>query len=289
LKACSSKDDLIEEYTMKVILATCFIFLFYTGVSFAEKEAADAELSGRTIMLKNEQARKADQNEVATLTMTLVNKAGKTRTRTAHFTFDDSEPALRKTHFKFLSPKNVRGTAFVQLEHRERENDRWLYLPALRKTRRISGSDKTDSFVGTDLSFEDFEFSDGRVGGESKSYNVVREEERFGEDCWVIEALPITEEEKQESGYSKRIIWVSKDHYHAVFTEFYDHNDEFFKTMQLSDFKIIKLENSEEVRPYRIDVKTVKTGHRTIIEYTDLKIDQPLDVRIFTRNHLSRG
>ncbi len=274
---------------MKKILTICFLLLFYTDVSFAEKEPAGVELTGRAIMLKNEEARKADQNEVAILTMTLVNDAGKTRTRTANFTFDDSEPTLRKTHFEFLSPKNVRGTAFVQLEHRERENDRWLYLPALRKTRRISGSDKTDSFVGTDLSFEDFEFSDGLVGGESKSYKVVREEERFGEDCWVIEALPITEEEREASGYSKRVIWVSKDHYHAVFTEFYDHNGEFLKTMRLSDFRTIKLENSEEVRPYRIDVETKKTGHHTIIEYTDFKIDQPLDGVIFTRNHLSRG
>jgi outer membrane lipoprotein-sorting protein len=274
---------------MKTLLTTCLFVALYAQASYAANDATLAEPSGRDIMLKNEEARKADQNEVATLTMTLVNKAGKTRSRTAHFTFDDSEPALRKTHFKFLSPKNVRGTAFVQLEHRERENDRWLYLPALRKTRRISGSDKTDSFVGTDLSFEDFEFSDGLVGGESKSYHILREEERFGEDCWVIEALPTTEEEKQRSGYSKRIIWVSKEHYHAVFTEFYDHNDEFLKTMRLSDFQIIKLKNSEEVRPYRIDVETIKTGHRTVIEYTDFKIDQPLDGKIFTRNHLSRG
>ncbi len=264
------------------------IFCVFVALQATDEQASVA-LSGREIMLKNEEARKADLNEVAALSMTLGNKAGKTRTRTAHFTFDDSEPALRKTHFKFLSPKNVRGTAFVQLEHQGRENDRWLYLPALRKTRRISGSDKTDSFVGTDLTFEDFEFSDGLVGGESKSYKILREEEHFGEDCWVIEALPTTEEEKQDSGYSKRIIWISKDHYHAVFTEFYDHNGEFLKTMRLSDFQVIKLKNSEEVRPYRIEVETIKTGHRTIIEYSDFKIDQPLDGKMFTRNYLSRG
>ena len=108
---------------MKTLLTTCLFVALYAQASYAANDATLAEPSGRDIMLKNEEARKADQNEVATLTMTLVNKAGKTRSRTAHFTFDDSEPALRKTHFKFLSPKNVRGTAFVQLEHREREND----------------------------------------------------------------------------------------------------------------------------------------------------------------------
>lgn len=275
---------------MKKLFTVCALIGLQANVAFAGNLQPTADLTGREIMLKNEQARKADLSEVATLNMTLINKAGKKRTRSAEFTLDDSEATLRKTYFKFLSPKNVRGTAFVQLEHRVKDNDRWLYLPALRKTRRISGSDKTDSFVGTDLSFEDFEFSDGLVGSESKSYKILREEQRFGEDCWVIEAIPTTEKERQTSGYSKRHLWISKNHFHALFTEYYDHNDEFLKTMRLSDFKIIKLDNGgEELRPHRIDVETIKTGHRTVIQYTDFQIDQPLDANMFSRNYLSRG
>ncbi|NRA84608.1 MAG: outer membrane lipoprotein-sorting protein, partial [Gammaproteobacteria bacterium] len=160
--------------------------------------AQEKQLSARQIMVKNERARKAEISEVAQITMTLINSHGNKRIRKATFILDDSNPVLRKSYMRFSSPKNIKGTSFVQLEHQTRENDRWLYLPALRKTRRISGSSKTDSFVGTDFSFEDFEILDGEIAGKKRIYTILREEIRNGEECWVIEALPATELESKE-------------------------------------------------------------------------------------------
>ncbi|NRA53863.1 MAG: outer membrane lipoprotein-sorting protein [Gammaproteobacteria bacterium] len=251
--------------------------------------AQDNQLSAREIMVKNERARKAEISEVAQITMTLINDHGNKRVRKATFILDDTNPVLRKSYMKFSSPKNIKGTSFVQLEHQTRENDRWLYLPALRKTRRISGSSKTDSFVGTDFSFEDFEILDGEVAGEKRSYTILREEKRNGEECWVIEALPATEQESHNSGYSKRWIWVAKAHFQAVHTEFFDRDGTLFKTMDASDFRVVEGSRNNELRPHKLAMNTLRTNHSTIIEFYDFVLNKPLNPKLFTRENLSRG
>lgn len=266
----------------QLILGVCLFWCMLTP-------ALAETLTAREIMLRNEAARKAEISEVAELQMTLINHQGRERIRRVSFILDDTDPLLRKSYLRFLTPQNVEGIAFVQLEHADADNDRWLYLPSQRRTRRISGSTKTDSFVGTDFSFEDFEILDGQVGGRNRTYQLLREEVRDGEACWVIEAMPATDEERAISGYGKRLIWVAKSHYHAVYTEFYDHQGELFKVMTADQFAPVAGGEIEEVRPHRLIMETLKTGHRTVIEFRDFVLNEPLDPRMFTREYLSRG
>lgn len=243
----------------------------------------------RQIMLNNEQARKADVSEVAELTMTLVNKSGRERVRRVEFVLDDSDPRLRRSYLRFMSPANVRGTAFVQLEHEGRDNDRWLYLPALRKTRRISGSAKTDSFVGTDFSFEDFEILDGEVGGRNYKYTLLGEEEFRGEKCWLIKAVPATSVASENTGYGERRMWVEQEHYHVLFTEYYDHDLKLIKQMEASDLTLVPDGKGGEVRPHKLVMKNLMTEHTTIIKFENFVLNNPLDKNMFTRDYLSRG
>ncbi|WP_168927550.1 outer membrane lipoprotein-sorting protein [Nitrincola alkalilacustris] len=268
--------------TNQSILVALLFFFMMTPV------LAEA-LTAREIMIRNESARKADISEVAELQMTLINHQGRERVRRVSFILDDTDPLLRKSYLRFIAPQNVEGIAFVQLEHAQADNDRWLYLPSQRRTRRISGNTKTDSFVGTDFSFEDFEILDGQVAGQNRNYQLLREEIRDGVDCWVIEAVPATDEERAISGYGKRVIWIAKSHYHAVYTEFYDHHGELFKVMTADQFAVVAGGDSEEMRPHRLIMETLKTGHRTVIEFRDFVLNEPLDPRMFTREYLSRG
>lgn len=243
----------------------------------------------RQIMLNNEQARKADISEVAELTMTLVNKSGSERVRKVEFVLDDTDPRLRRSYLRFMSPANVRGTAFVQLEHDDRDNDRWLYLPALRKTRRISGSAKTDSFVGTDFSFEDFEILDGEVGGRNYKYTLLGEERFRGEKCWLIKAVPATAEARANTGYGERRMWVEQEHYHVLFTEYYDHELKLVKQMEASNLSLVPDGKGGEVRPHKLVMKNLLTDHTTIIEFENFVLNKPLDKNMFSRDYLSRG
>lgn len=248
-----------------------------------------AEDNPREIMLKNEQARKAEVSEVAELTMTLVNNSGRERVRKVEFILDDTDPRLRRSYLRFISPANVRGTAFVQLEHEGRDNDRWLYLPALRKTRRISGSAKTDSFVGTDFSFEDFEILDGEVGGKNYKYTLLGEEEFNGKTCWLIKAVPATEEARENTGYGKRLMWVEQEHHHVLFTEYYDHDGKLIKQMEASDLELVPDGKDGEIRPHKLVMKNLETEHTTIIEFNNFVLNKSLNKNLFTRDYLSRG
>lgn len=251
--------------------------------------AQNGDDQAREIMLQNEIARKADISEQSDLDMMLINKSGDKRIRKVTFIVDDTDPHLRKSFVKFISPANVKDTAFVQLEHEVKDNDRWLYLPALRKTRRISGSAKTDSFVGTDFSFEDFEILDGKIAGKKRNYKLLREEPYDGEECWVIEATPATEEEKGISGYSKRLLWISKKNYHALFTQFFDRQGGLFKELVASDIRPVSGGRRGDTRPYRQSMKTLKTGHTTVINFDNFILNENIDPNLFTRESLSRN
>ena len=250
---------------------------------------AAADQDPRQIMLENEQARKAEVSEVAELTMTLVNKSGHKRVRKVEFVLDDTDPRLRRSYLRFLSPSNVRGTAFVQLEHEDRDNDRWLYLPALRKTRRISGSAKTDSFVGTDFSFEDFEILDGQVGGRNYEYTLLGEENLDGKTCWMIKAVPVSGEASENTGYGERRMWVEQEHYHVIFTEYYDHDGKLIKQMEASELALVPDGNGGEVRPHKLVMKNLETEHTTVIEFNNFVLNKPLNNNLFSREYLSRG
>lgn len=271
----------------RIGIAVFFVASVLSVGSFSAESVV--ELTAREIMEKNEMARKADISETAELEMALINGAGKKRIRRVAFNLDDTDPLLRKSYLKYLSPKNVKGTAFLQLEHEGVDNDRWLYFPALRKTRRISGSDKTDSFLGTDFSFEDFEILDGKVSGKNKNYTILGSEEKNGEMCWIIEAIPATDEERSISGYGKRLLWISKEHYYAIYTEFFDHDGIKFKAMEASNFGLVPGGTRGDYRPHRLVMTTFETGHMTIIDFENFVLNLKVNPRMYTRNYLSRG
>ncbi|MFQ6116110.1 MAG: outer membrane lipoprotein-sorting protein, partial [bacterium] len=127
-----------------LITTTGFILLGSINITLTQ------DLSALEIMKKNDQQRKS-RDERVELTMKLINRKGKERVRkVSQVTMTDASDN-QKSLIRFLSPADVKGTRLLTIEHSNRDDDQWLYLPALKKVRRISASDQSDNFMGTDF------------------------------------------------------------------------------------------------------------------------------------------
>ncbi len=272
----------------KSVFSVGFIFIVF---SVGEVQS----YTGVEVMLLNETSRKSI-TELADVSMTLTNKRGQERKRLLRVRIDDSNIVARKTFVEFATPKDVKGTRILTLEKEDvdEDPDRWIYLPALRKIRRISGSDIGESFVGTDFTYEDMEVADGVAGVKNHKYTILREEtivDVLGvtKSCWVVEAIPVTEKRIKESSYSKRIIWVDQNYYTAINIEYYDKEGVHFKTQTSADVrKSIGVGGKDIWRPNRVEMVNHEREHKTLIIFDSI-LDKPIVSKIFTRRFLKVG
>ena len=211
--------------------------------------------------------------------MKLVNKNGGTRVRKiTSFAMDVG--ADTKTIMFFLYPNDVKGTGFLTVNYDDvnKEDDKWLYLPALKKTRRISGkSSKTDYFMGSDFTYDDI----GKRNVDEDTHKLVREESANGFDYYVVESTP----KKDGEIFSKKLVWIRKDCDVVEKVEFYDKLGKLHRQMFASDIK--KVDGFWTIG--KMEMKNVQTGHSTELLFLDPKFNVQLDSKIFTVNKLERG
>jgi outer membrane lipoprotein-sorting protein len=238
-------------------------------------------LTAEEIMERTETWNKPD-DETGPMTITLINKRGKKRRREMLRFVKTDANKKDKSFLEFVKPADVRGTRFLTHEHVEREDDRWMYLPALRKVRRISASDNTDNFMGTDLTFEDIRSEHL----ETHAYTILRQEALNNREAYIIEAVPATPREKKESGYSKRHIWVDKATFLIMQEQFWNKKGEHVKTSKHDD--LIQL--SHGIWAYnRVEVENHKRKHRSIFLFREREINTGLSDSLFSQRSLARG
>jgi hypothetical protein len=271
-----------------------YFFLAAALLSISSASAQTAKpTTAKDVMLANEASRKSIF-EQSNMQMVLTNAKGDSRVREVLLLIDDSNHLARKTYLRFKSPRDVKDVRILTLENEsiQEDDDRWLYLPALKKIRRISASNKSESFMGTDFSFEDFEISDGVVGTQNHSYTLLREEEiedalGVKKKCWVVEAVPVTAQQIRDSENSKRIIWVEQDHYAAIQEHYFNKNGTLFKKRTSSDVRELPAAGNKTVwRPMRVEMTTIATGHKTTVLLNDSKIDETIPANIFSRQYV---
>ena len=259
------------------VVGTCAALLLAVSVGATE-------LTANQIMLLNEKARKST-NEVSDVTMILRDSKGNERTREVVWIADDTDDLNRKSLIRFLSPQDVAGTGLLSIEHEDKDDDRWLYLPALRKVRRISAGDKSENFMGTDFAFEDLVIEDGIVSQKQHKYRILGSDVRDGFDCYVIEAIPATDKEIRESGYSKREIWITKDRFIAIYAKYWDKGGELIK--QLMSVDVRPTEGGGQYRAHRLLMENFRTGHTTTFIFKHYRLNQKIDsAKIFTQRFL---
>jgi outer membrane lipoprotein-sorting protein len=183
-----------------------------------------------------------------------------------------------KTLMVFLSPKDQKGTALLTYQHKDRDDDQWLYLPALKRVKKIASSKKSGPFMGSEFSFED-------IGGQQVddyTYKYLRDEQVDGQDCFVVESYP----KDKNSGYTKIITWVDKQHYRTLKADFYDRKNSHLKTLVAKDFNLYL---DKFWRPHEMEMVNHQTGRSTVLKQSNIKFNVGLTDDDFTQNSLKRA
>lgn len=238
--------------------------------------------TGREVM---EAYREQDRTEdtAVEMRMSIVGPRGGARQRTVSQWTKTLPDDSRMQLIRFLSPADVEGTGFLSIEHLDGEDDDWLYLPALRKTRRIAGTDKRESFVGTDFSYEDLEAE--RL--DEHRYEVVGTEVLDGVEAWIVEAVPTDPEKVEETAYGRRELWVSRDHAVILQAKYYDEDGTYVKRLRAEDVR--QVAGSDKWRAHRLTMEDIQNGGRTVLEVTEFRIDQGVPEDYFSQRYLKRG
>ena len=165
------------------------------------------------------------------LTMTLENARGDQRVRSVRQYVAQFDEVEKKLLF-FTEPADVRDTAFMNWTYDDPStpDDQWIYLPALRRVRRISAEKKNDSFMGSDFTYEDL----GERHPELDTHRVTGTETMDGRTVYVVESVPA-----QDSAYSRTVSWVADGIWIGLRREFYDRSGNLLKTLEIEDYREI--------------------------------------------------
>ena len=244
---------------------------------------AGQQLDAAAIMEKNFQASKVTGIRMEA-SMVLINDKGQQRERR-----NTSTVALQpngvdsKFAVKFSTPADIRGTAFLQVEHSEGDDDLWIYLPALKKSRRLVASNKKDSFVGSDFSYGDVSLP--KVS--KYRHTQTRTEQMDGVDCYVIESIPVDDTVKANSGYSRKLTWVRSDNFVETKVEYYDEAARLLKTQRVTKPQLVDAKLGRYF-PLLREMTNHQTGHKTTLTVLKLDTNVPTPDELFTTRYIER-
>lgn len=217
--------------------------------------------------------------------MEMTNKRGKQRireTRGFRKYFGDE----KRTAIYYLSPKNVKDTAFMTYDYADasRDDDQWLYLPAMRKVRRISASDRGDYFLGTDFTYEDIK-QETRVSIEDYSRQTIGEAIIDGHRTIIVESTPVNKIIAKELGYNKVKQWVDAKIWMVRKAEFTSLRNKPLKTIYTKEIKQVQ----GIWTAHLLEVENHKTGHTTKFSFSEVDYQTPISDDLFTERALRRG
>ena len=228
--------------------------------------------SGRDIaeMIEN---RPAPDDLINQTVMILTNSKGKTRT---HKMISKSKNGSEKQIIWFMEPKDDRGIAFLKIEHDNRDDEMRMWLPAFKKVRRISSKKKSDSFMGSDLSFEDL--SNRRLN--SNDYKRLEDAKWLGIDCYVLETVP---KKESKSNYVRHVSWIDKNHMNILKEQSFNKKNKLEKEKHFSyetrgKYQLIK----------KVSVENLLKKHATEITFSDIVINSGISDKIFNDINLRR-
>ncbi len=259
---------------LKITTLLAILIIIATGINAQT-------LTGRDIAQKIKDRADGD-TRTSEMTMKLINKRGSVRERKViSYSMDYGKNMKdKKTLMFFQYPGDVKGTGFLTWDYDEigKDDDKWLYLPAMMKTRRISGaSAKKDYFMGTDFTYDDM----GSRNIDEDEHKLLREETVDGYKCWVLES---TSKDSRDI-FSKKISWIRQDCLIAVQVEYYDKLGKLHRTLKMS--------NINQVDGFwiaqKMDMKNLQTNHETVISIENPKYNINIDESAFTVAKLEKG
>jgi hypothetical protein len=184
-----------------------------------------------------------------------------------------------KTILKFLSPSEVKGTTMLIYDYEEKTDDMWIYMPALRKTRRIVSSEKAKSFMGSEFSNADM----SKPNMDDFSYTMLGSVNINGKDCWKIEVKCLDEDIEDENGFSRKVLFIEKSTYLAQKVEYYDLDNELHKVMIISDYR--KLSNGSFFA-YNMAIENLQNKRKSVMKVDRFQMGSSMKESNFSASSL---
>jgi len=215
----------------------------------------------------------------ATINLLIVEKSGAERNRTINMTTKSYPDGLEKRFIRFVEPADVRGTTMLIVDNKNIMDEMWIYLPALKKTRRIVSSEKGRSFMSSEFSNADMtspnlaDFTNRHTGASGVN------------NQWIIESIPVNEDKADEYGYSRKITFISMDKYQIQKMEFYNADNELFKTITI---KSIFPFGDGKYMIRNMIASNLKTSRKSEILFTNISDRIKVDDSFFSLQNLER-
>lgn len=259
---------------LSIITTSLFAITCFPLLTMAETP----EEKGLAIAIEADKRDTGWQDQTASLEMTLRNRHGqeskrKIRSKTLEVSGDGD-----KSMSIFDTPRDIKGTAFLSFTHALKADEQWLYLPALKRIKRISSNNKSGPFMGSEFSYEDL--SSQEI--EKYTYKYLRDETLDGRETFVIERKPAY----KHSGYTRLITWLDKEMHQPLKIEFYDRKKSLLKTLLSTGYQQYE---GKFWRPDQMNVVNHLTKKSTDLRWTDYRFKTGLKKRDFDRNSLKRA
>ncbi len=256
----------------KLFFALTITSLFTISVS-----AETAEEKGLRIVEEADAFDSGFVDFTADMVMILKNRKGQESIREIKSKTLEVEGDGDKSLSLFLEPADVKGTASLTYSHGLEPDDQWLYLPALKRVKRISSKNKSGPFMGSEFAFEDL----GSQEVEKYTYKYLRDEACGDYECYVIERFPAY----KHSGYTRQIGWIDKQAYRAVKVEYYDRKNTLLKTLTSSGYNQYA---GKHWRPDTMEMINHQTGKSTTLSWENYAFKTGLTENDFDKNGLKR-
>ena len=208
---------------------------------------------------------------------------GNVRTRVTTMASRIFDDGTEKRVIVFVSPPDVKGTGMLIFDHETGSDDMWIYLPALRKTRKIVSTEKSKSFMGSE-----FSNSDLAVGSiDDFTHSIEGEDTIDGELCWKIKVVPRNDDISEENGIAYKYMWISMEDFVPRKAVFYDLDGEEWKEFKYSGIKMLDKENKKYFVTH-MEIKNLQNGRYSIMDMEEVKFNPSVPADFFTTTFLER-
>lgn len=228
-------------------------------------------------------AQEADRRDLgfgdsrADMIMVLKNKQGQSSTRKLHVKTLEQRHDGDKSLTIFNHPKDVKGTALLTFTHKRDTDDQWLYLPALKRVKRIASKNKSGPFMGSEFAYEDMASQEV----EKYRYRYIQNEACGAQKCFKIERYPVD----KFSGYTRQLVWIDTQEYRVMKVEFFDRKNTLLKTLEFSDYQQFL---GQYWRAMNMAMKNHQTHKSTDLKWSNYRFKTGLKDSDFNKNSLKR-
>lgn len=240
--------------------------------------AESPEEKGLAIAMEDDKRDNGFGDFTSDMKMILKNRQGEESTRDIRNKTLEVDGDGDKSLVVFDNPRDVKGTALLNFTHKTGSDDQWLFLPALKRVKRISSANKSGSFMGSEFAYEDVTSQEV----EKYTYKWIRDETLDGKECFVFERYPVYE----NSGYTRQVVWLDKAEYRIYKIDFYDRKNALLKTQTNKDYQQYL---DRYWQPNEMFMLNHQTGKSTLLIWSKYQFRNGLEDSDFNKNSLKRA